>query len=87
MIAECNRQGFTRLLVEEAFPNQLSMTEIYHLIIEIREMVTEPLRIAFVDRMIEQTELNLFGETAAVNRGLIGKVFSSKTEAEAWLLS
>ena len=45
------------------------------------------IRVAFVDRHIEQQELNQFGETVANNRGLHSKTFINLEEAEKWLLS
>jgi hypothetical protein len=44
-------------------------------------------KIAFVDRIADQAELNSFGELVAVNRGLNVKIFKSVDEAEKWLLS
>ena len=74
-------------MVEEEFPNQLSTIEVYTLIEAIVEMITSPLKIAFVDRSTEQNDLNLFAETVAVNRGIIGHVFSEMTNAEKWLMT
>lgn len=45
------------------------------------------IRIAFVDRYIEQMDLNRFGELVAINRGIYGKIFNKFTEAENWLLA
>lgn len=84
-IDECRKRGFKKLLVEEDFPNQLSMHEIYTLIEAIRKMLTFDMQIAFIDTDSEQAELNLFGETVAINRGITGKVFNDRTNAEAWL--
>jgi hypothetical protein len=47
-------------------------------------MLTGPLKIAFLDRKAEHNELNLFGETVAVNREVYGRVFSDIGEAEKW---
>ena len=34
------------------------------------------IKVAFVDKYIEQQDLNQFGELVAVNRGINGKVFN-----------
>jgi hypothetical protein len=86
-IDECTQRGYDRLLVEEEFPNQISPREIYTLIVEIRKMLTTPMRIVFMDRAAEHSELNLFGENVAVNRGIVGRVYSKIKDAEEWLRS
>ena len=85
VVEEAYKRESKRLLIEENFPNQLSLTEIYTLTVEISKMLKTPLKIAFVDRMAEQNQLNMFGETVAVNRGVYGRVFSDIREAEKWL--
>jgi hypothetical protein len=50
-------------------------------------MIKQPLKIAFVDRKTDQNQLNRFGETVAVNRGVHGRLFTDVSEAEIWLLS
>ena len=87
VIEEAYKRESKKLLIEENFPNQLSLTEIYTLTVAISKMLKTPLKIAFVDRMAEQNQLNMFGETVAVNRGVYGKVFSHIREAEEWLKS
>lgn len=63
------------------------MGEMYQLASEIPQLGFFGVRIAFVDRYIEQQDLNEFGEFVAVNRGLHGKIFNDVKEAEKWLLS
>ncbi len=43
--------------------------------------------IAYVDLKPEHQEVNLFGETVAVNRGVGVKFFQEVAKAEAWLLA
>ena len=85
VIDECKRRGFNALLVEEAFPNQLSIMDMFTVTRAIPRMGSIGLKIAFVDRETEHSELNLFGESVAVNRGVFGRVFPTLEEAAAWL--
>jgi hypothetical protein len=85
VLEACYRLGYTRLMVEEDFPNQPTALEIYTVVSEVARMVTAPLRIAFVDRRSEHRELNLFGENVAVNRGVSGRIFDNTEQAESWL--
>jgi hypothetical protein len=87
VINECFRREYDCLLVEEDFPNQLSPTELFILILAITELLTKPLKIAFVDRKSEHNDLNMFAETVAVNRGVFGRIFANVTDAEVWLKS
>lgn len=63
------------------------MGEMYQLASEIPQLVFFGIRIAFVDRFIEQQDSNEFGELVAVNRGLYGKIFNDFKVAEKWLLA
>jgi hypothetical protein len=86
-IEECNRRGFHRLLIEQYFPVPLSRMDVFYLAEAIAQMPIKNLRAAFVDRDVEQNGNNLFGETVAVNRGGVGKVFTNLMDAEAYLLA
>jgi hypothetical protein len=84
---QCGRASTKNVLIEEDIPEAISMGEMYQLASEIPSLGFFGIRIAFVDRYIEQQELNQFGELVAVNRGLHGKIFNDVNEAEKWLLS
>lgn len=85
VIDECHKRGLKSLLVEEDFPNQPTTEEIFTVTSAIPKMGSAGLKIAFVDREAEHNDLNIFGETVAVNRGVFGRVFNSKEDAIAWL--
>jgi hypothetical protein len=65
----------------------MSIIEMYQFTSEIPNIGFSGIRVAFVDRRLNQQELNKFGELVATNRGLNGKIFNSSEEAEEWLLS
>jgi len=85
--AECARINAVKVLIEEDIPEDVSMGEMYQLASELPQLGFIGIRIAFVDRYIEQQDLNHFGELVANNRGLNAKVFNDVTEAEKWLVS
>ena len=87
VVGACQKRGFDRLLVEENFPNQLSMIQMHMLAVFIAELLPPAIKVAFVDQNAEQNDLNAFGETVAVNRGVVGRVFMTAADAEAWLTS
>ena len=61
------------------------MLEMYQIAAEIPQIGFANILIAFVDRYLEQQDLNQFGELVATNRGLRAKVFNDVKEAEIWL--
>jgi hypothetical protein len=84
---ECSKNQVKKVLIEEDIPEMVSMGEMYKVASEISQLGFFGIRIAFVDRYIEQQDLNQFGEIVANNRGIHGKIFNDVTEAEKWLLT
>lgn len=84
---KCATANAGKVLIEEDIPEDVSMGEMYQLASELPQFGFAGVRIAFVDRYIEQQDLNQFGELVANNRGLHAKVFNDVAEAEKWLLS
>ena len=84
---ECQRAGYKKVFIEEDIKEEVSTIEMYQFTSEIPNIGFSGIRIAFVDRYLNQQELNKFGELVATNRGVNGKVFNSSEEAEEWLLS
>ena len=83
---EAARLGANRVLIDENIVESASLVDTYQLASEIPSMGFSTTRIAFVDRYLDQQEINSFGELVAVNRGLIAKVFNDTASAEEWLL-
>lgn len=81
-VAELGRE---RVLVEEEFPNQLTTMEMFKVAELISDLFRGEARIAHVDRRAADIDLNKFGETVAVNRGVSGRVFDNVRDAEKWL--
>ena len=84
---ECNKHGFKKVLIEEDIKENASMSEIFRLTSELPQLGFLGIRVAFVDRHENQRQLNQFGETVAINRGMLGGIFPNFAEAEKWLLS
>jgi len=84
--AECEARQVSKLLIEEDIADMVSVADMYNIASEIPPMY-RGVTIAFVDRRAEQSELNAFGELVALNRGVVGKLFTNVAAAEKWLLS
>jgi hypothetical protein len=83
---ECRKTQAKKILIEEDIKESVTMLEGYQIAEEIPRMGFANVLIAFVDRFLEQQNLNEFGELVATNRGLRAKVFNNVEEAEKWLL-
>lgn len=78
--------GASRVLIDENIEMAGSFADVFKLASEIPDMGFGRARIAFVDRFLDQSEINEFGELVAVNRGVNGLVFNDLDSAEQWLL-
>ena len=85
---ECRNANYKKVLVEEDIKESIaSVFELYQFASELPNYGFAGVYIAFVERYIEQNELNRFVELVAGNRGLKGRIFNDVNEAEKWLLS
>ncbi|HLM02940.1 MAG TPA: hypothetical protein VK400_17950 [Pyrinomonadaceae bacterium] len=84
--AEAKKSQARKVLIEEDIVEAVSLVEMYQIAAEITQMGFGGVLIAFVDRYLEQKDLNEFGELVATNRGLRAKTFNDVGEAEKWLL-
>ena len=73
------------VLIEEDFPNQPTTIEMFKLAQFATELFKDGTKVAHVDKQISDIDLNKFGETVGVNRGLNVRVFSKIQDAEKWL--
>ena len=79
---------YKKILVDEDLEGSVPIGDIYEVIttgLDIGDV--RSMKIAFVDRYLEQMEGNIFGEKVATNRGINAKVFTNIEEAEQWLRS
>ncbi len=83
--AKAVKTGVTKILVEEDFPNQVSVMEMFEtgeFIAQIFDLTT---KIAHVDKSLSDIDLNKFAEDVAVSRGLLGQIFNNREDAVEWL--
>jgi predicted GNAT superfamily acetyltransferase len=86
ILSKAEELGYTKVLIEEDFPNQINIADLFEVADFIANKSRGKVQLAHVDRQEKDLELNQFAETVAVNRGFRGKVFASFNEAERWLL-
>lgn len=83
---EAERRGHSRILVVEDFKTVAPAADVFEVASQLPQIVGR-LKVAFVDRNLEELEMNMFGETVAVNRGVYGRVFRDEEAAIRWLVS
>jgi hypothetical protein len=84
--AECKARNVRRVLVEEDFKTQLSLTDMFLVASKLPEL-GPGLKAAFVDRQPDHHSENMFGEKVVRSHGGLGRVFQNVHDAEAWLLN
>ena len=82
---EAENRGVSKVIIVEDFPNQLKTMEIFQICEIMARLFRRCTKVAHVDMSSSDLELNRFGETVAVNRGLRIRAFSRAGDAEAWL--
>ncbi len=86
VVAEVNRTGAKRVLIDENIVESASVAEVFRLASELPTFGFGAAYVAFVDRYLDQNEINEFAELVAVNRGLNGKIFNDERLAIEWLM-
>lgn len=84
---ECRANKCTKVLIVEDIVASGTMADAYQLSSELPQMGYIGIKVAFVDKYVEQEDLNQFGELVAINRGINGKIFNDIKAAEKWLLA
>lgn len=85
--AQCNQRGFCKVLIEEDLKGQITFAELHGFAERLPKLGFTQIKVAFIDRYLDQHTANQFAETVAINRGIDVKIFLDLTEAEQWLLS
>ena len=84
---QCKAGDFKRVLLEKFLERDISIFEMLELVSEFPRLGLRSFKVAIVEHTEEHRELNKFAETAASNRGLLYRTFSSEQDAEQWLLA
>lgn len=78
-------RGFTRVLIEENISAGTTKEDAFRVASEMPELGFAGIRIAYVDRFLEQEEVNEFGRDVAVHNGIEVRLFDDQEMADRWL--
>jgi hypothetical protein len=84
---ECKRRGFDQVLIEENISATASQEDVFRIASELPEFGFADIRMAYIDRFLEQKELNEFGQDVAVDHGVDVQIFKDLESANKWLSS
>lgn len=83
--SECLESECDKILVYRDIPKILPMEIIFWLRSEFSKMGFHGCRIAIVDPLPQNAEINAFADTVSQNRGVETRTFSTMEDAEEWL--
>ena len=84
---EVNARGFNQVLIEENISAGATKEDAYRVASELPEIGFAGIRMAYVDRFIDQEEVNEFGRDVAVHNGIDVRLFNDQEMADRWLNS
>ena len=84
---EVHARGFKQVLIEENISAGTTKEDAYRVASEMPELGFAGIRIAYVDRFLEQEEVNEFGRDVAVHNGIEVRLFDDQSMADRWLNS
>lgn len=84
---EVKARGFKQVLIEENISAGATKEDAYRVGSELPELGFAGIRMAYVDRFLDQEEVNEFGRDVAVHNGIDVRLFSDQEMADRWLTS
>lgn len=84
---EVHARGFKQVLIEENISAGATKEDAYRVGSELPELGFAGIRMAYVDRFLDQEEVNEFGRDVAVHNGIDVRLFSDQAVADRWLTS
>jgi len=84
---EVRSRGFKQVLIEENISAGATKEVAYRVASELPDLGFTGIRMAYVDRFIDQEEVNEYGRDIAVYNGIDVRLFSDQKMANRWLTS
>ncbi len=82
---ECKKRGFSQVLIEENISATASQEDVFRIASELPDLGFSDIRMAYIDRFLDQKELNEFGQEVAVDHGVDVQIFKDIESANEWL--
>jgi len=82
---ECRNRNFSQVLIEENISATATKEDVYRIASELPELGFAGIRMAYIDRFLDQNDLNEFGQDVAVDNGIDVEIFADQEAAHEWL--
>ena len=82
---ECKKRNFKQVLIEENISATASQEDVFRIASELPEFGFSDIRMAYIDRFLEQKDMNEFGQDVAVDHGVDVQIFGDMESANNWL--
>jgi len=82
---ECKKRGFNQVVIEENISATGSDEDIVRIASELPQLGFSDIRMAYIDRFLDQKEMNEMGQEVAVHHGIDVRIFPNQLDAERWL--
>jgi len=84
---QVHARGYKQVLIEENISKGATKEDAYRVASELPELGFAGIRMAYVDRFLDQEEVNEFGRDVAVHNGIEVRLFDDQRTADRWLTS
>jgi hypothetical protein len=82
---ECKKRNFRNVLIEENNSATTSEDDVIRTATELPRLGFANIRMAYIDRFTDQSDLNEFGRQIAVKSGVDVRIFNTFGDADSWL--
>ena len=84
---EAHARGYKQVLIEKNVSAGATKEDAYRASSDLPELGFTDIRMAYVDRFLDQGEVNEFGRDVAVHKGIDARWFTDQAMAARWLNS
>ncbi|HEV8590881.1 MAG TPA: hypothetical protein VGQ55_02180 [Pyrinomonadaceae bacterium] len=82
---ECKKRGFRQVVIEENISATASEEDVVRIASELPQLGFSDIRMAYIDRFLDQKGINEMGQDVAVHHGIDVRIFTNQLDAERWL--
>jgi hypothetical protein len=84
---QCKARGYKQVVIEENISATASNDDIVRIATELPQLGFADIRMAYIDRFTDQSEMNEMGKKVAMDHGVDVRLFADQAAADRWLAS
>lgn len=82
---QCKARGYNQVVIEENISATASDEDVVRIASELPALGFSDIRMAYIDRFSDQSEMNEMGKEVALDHGVDVRLFSNQADADKWL--